>query len=445
MSERLTPRTIDFSRIIFGERFRQEYKGIEDLAISIRDKGNLQPIIVDKNLKLLAGGRRYKAMEFLGMKEIDVVIRDSDSELDAREIELIENEMREKMNWQDKVALTKEIHKLYLVKNEDWTQKETAEVLERSMGGISEHLALAEAMETIPELKEAKTEDDAKKILESLYEKMAIEELESRREKKDKGKDTKLETLLKEAEDAYRVGDIFEGLATLPDGFEDHGAPISFVEVDPPYAVDLAGKKKPTKGKDQKVHSYNEISAKDYPSFLKTLTKELFRVSSPYSRIVFWFGHQWYREVYDALTEAGYIIDVIPAVWSKGHGQTNVVERYLARTYEPFFYGRKPTEQSAVFKHGRSNLFEFSGVFAGDKYHPTQRPLPLMKEIIDVFGAALPKDKHKFLVPFLGSGATIIAAKELGYEAFGWDNNPEYRDQYLFEVKKIYAKRFIIS
>ncbi len=445
MSERLVPRTVEFSRITFGERFRQEYKGIEDLAISIRDKGNLQPIIVDKNLKLLAGGRRYKAIELLEWKEVDVVIRDSDSELDGREIELIENELRERMSWQDKVALTKEIHRLYLLKNEDWTQKETAEVLERSMGGISEHLALAEAMETIPELKNAKTEDDAKKILESLYEKMAIEELEERRGKKNAGKDSKLETLLVEAEDAYRIGDIFDGLATLPDGFEDHGSLISFIEVDPPYAVDLAKKKKPTKGKDQKVHSYNEISAKDYPEFLETLTKELFRVSSPYSRIVFWFGHQWYREVYDALTTAGYLIDVIPAVWSKGHGQTNVVERYLARTYELFFYGRKPTETNAVLKLGRSNLFEFSGVFAGDKYHPTQRPLSLMKEIIDVFGAGLPKDKHRFLVPFLGSGATVIAAKELGYEAFGWDINPEYRDKYLFEVKRIYAKRFIVS
>ena len=443
----LSLRRIPFTKINFGERFRVDYTGIDDLALSIRDKGNLQPIIVDKDLNLVAGGRRYKAFEYLreedgpdSWEEIDVVVRAITDELDARECELIENLMRKDLDWSENVELTKRIHELYKEKDEDWTQQKTAQLLERSIGGINEQLKLAEALEVIPELKKSKTIDEAEKKLGKLHEKLAMEELQKRREDGTTKRDEKLETILKRAEGKYKVGDAFDGLAQLKDSDYE----LSFIEVDPPYAINFAKQKRPVEG-DDKTESYIEIDQDKYDEFLKKLCFELSRVSSPYAVVIFWFGPQWYPNVFSALTKAGFDIDPIPGIWSKGHGQTNTPYKRLARTYECFLYGSKSEMTKPILKAGHSNIFEFRGTDPTNKYHPTQRPLDLMRELIEVFGARLPKEKHRILVPFLGSGPTLIAAGELGYDALGWDKNPEYIDKYLYEIRRLYAKRFALE
>ena len=443
--DKIVQRNVRFSQINIGERFRTEYNGIDDLALSIKDKGLIQPPVLDQNLNLLAGGRRIKAIELLreedpdNWDEIPVIIRESKDELDAREVELIENLMRENLAWDEQAKLTAEIHRLYSEKNQDWSGRKTADLLERSVGGISQHLQLAEALEKMPELAKAKTADQAKKTLDSVYEKLALDELRKRTEDPETAKDKTLEKLLKGADEDYRIIDVFEGLASLPDEDKE----IFLIEVDPPYGIDFKGKKRPPKTaiKDQ-VKNYNEIPTGDYVQFLDDLAVELFRVSAKDAKIVFWFGIQRYKEVYSALTEAGWVIDEIPALWTKKNGQTNQPLLKLARTYETFFYGAKKGMKSIVLKQGRSNQFAFDPMFAGDKYHPTQRPLELIKEIIDTFGVTTVPYMNKILVPFLGSGATIVAAKEMGYKTLGFDNNRDYKEKYLYEIRKSYLKKF---
>ena len=443
--DKIVLRNIKFSQIKLGERFRVEYKEIDDLALSIRDKGLLQPPVLDQDLNLLAGGRRYKAIELLREDDLDewdeipVIIRESTSELDAREIELIENLMRMNLNWDEQAALTAEIHRLYSEKNEDWTQEKTAGLLERSIGGINEQLQLAEAVEKIPELKKLKTADQAKKVLDAMYEKLALEELKKRTKDPKTKKDENLDELIKQADSDYIISDVFEGLAQL----KDEDKEIFLVEVDPPYGVDFAKMKRPAATADpSQVKNYVEIPQEEYEEFLEKLTKELFRVSAKHSKIIFWFGMQWQKEVYSALTSAGYLIDQIPAIWTKKNGQTNQPPLKLARTYESFFYGYKPEAEWCVLKQGRSNQFEFDPVYSGDKYHPTQRPIALIKEIIETFGVTTVPYMNKILVPFLGSGSTMIAARELGYKTMGYDVNDDYKEKYLHEVRKIYAKKF---
>jgi site-specific DNA-methyltransferase (adenine-specific) len=54
--------------------------------------------------------------------------------------------------------------------------------------------------------------------------------------------------------------------------------------------------------------------------------------------------------------------------------------------------------------------------------HPTQKPLALMERIIKASS-----DKGDVVIdPFVGSGTTCVAAKELGRQWIGIDSNPEY-------------------
>lgn len=73
-------------------------ESLEELARSIRQKGLLQPILVESAgqglFTIVAGERRYRAAQLAGLREVPVVVRQF-SELEKTEIALIENLQRE--------------------------------------------------------------------------------------------------------------------------------------------------------------------------------------------------------------------------------------------------------------------------------------------------------------------------------------------------------------
>ena len=74
--------------------------GIEELAESIRQKGILQPLLVRRangGFQLIAGERRLRAAQRLGLQEVPVTVRDADDG-ELLEMALIENIQRENLN-----------------------------------------------------------------------------------------------------------------------------------------------------------------------------------------------------------------------------------------------------------------------------------------------------------------------------------------------------------
>ena len=73
---------------------------IDELAASIQQKGILQPLLVRRvgsGYELIAGERRFRAAQRLGLNEVPVTIREAD-EGEALELALIENIQRENLN-----------------------------------------------------------------------------------------------------------------------------------------------------------------------------------------------------------------------------------------------------------------------------------------------------------------------------------------------------------
>ncbi len=56
-----------------------------------------------------------------------------------------------------------------------------------------------------------------------------------------------------------------------------------------------------------------------------------------------------------------------------------------------------------------------------DRYHPTQKPVALMRWCIEFF-----PDVETILDPFMGSGSTLRAAKDMGLHAIGIDIDERY-------------------
>ncbi|RIH85225.1 Chromosome-partitioning protein Spo0J [Meiothermus luteus] len=81
-------------------RRRFDPAALEELAASIREKGLLQPLLVRPKgdmYELVAGERRYRACQMVGLREVPVLIRDI-GDREALEIALIENLQREDLN-----------------------------------------------------------------------------------------------------------------------------------------------------------------------------------------------------------------------------------------------------------------------------------------------------------------------------------------------------------
>lgn len=85
----------------FQPRLSFSEEKIGELALSIKEKGIIQPVLVRQieggRYELIAGERRYRAAKKAGLTEIPVIIRRV-SDADAIEVAIIENIQREDLN-----------------------------------------------------------------------------------------------------------------------------------------------------------------------------------------------------------------------------------------------------------------------------------------------------------------------------------------------------------
>ncbi|MCI5790322.1 MAG: ParB/RepB/Spo0J family partition protein [Clostridiales bacterium] len=121
-------------------------ESLEELALSIKEHGIIQPLIVKKdgnNYLIIAGERRYRAAEKIGLKELPVIVRDF-NEQKAREISLIENLQREDLNAIEEAQAIKELMEAY-----DLTQEEIAKKLGKARPSIANAVRLLNLPESL--------------------------------------------------------------------------------------------------------------------------------------------------------------------------------------------------------------------------------------------------------------------------------------------------------
>jgi DNA modification methylase len=440
-----------------GDRFRKDYGDVAALAQNITKEGLIQPVSVCKNPEgsekpytLVAGGRRFRALTFLDEKlkqkdpssnlEITIRVYPELTEHQLRVLEYSENMYRKDLTWQEKIQLERRIHELQISihgkkhsTNPDapgWSQADTADLMGKSKGKISEDLKLAKMMEDLPQVDwgQFKTQADVKKAMKGAHK--AAKQLTDAK---------KAERVLKTGEDrkrvlvdAYKVEDFFVGVKKIG----DHT--MNFCEIDPPYSIELEKQKK-----GYNYTGYNEIDPEKYPDFMKNVFRECYRVLKDNSWMIVWFGPDpWFESMYQWITEAGFKCSRLPGLWVKGvdeandgfvegaYGQTNNPEYCLANSYEFFFYARKGSP--TLNKPGHSNVFGHRPVPHSHKYHPTERPKELITDVLQTFGHT----NDRILVPFAGSGRTLLEAAKLSMIPIGFDLTKEYRDGYIIKVHK---------
>jgi adenine-specific DNA-methyltransferase len=422
------------SQIIVENRSRKELGDLEEMKTSLASsKGIIQPLAVEAfgdKYRLLCGGRRYAAIKELGLEEVPVRIYAEGTldDIQRKEIEEEENIRRKDFAWQEQVAIKKEIHELRVKKhgaanpgaNNGWRIEDTANMFSESKANVSRDLALAEAISKAPELAKCKTKADATRLLASV----------GRHIKRESHAETSLakframpkDAIQRQLMERYILGDFFEKCK----GLESES--FDFMEIDPPYAIKLKEIKESLSKNNHNLHAvnYNEIPADKYTGFLTDLFKECFRLLKKDKWLVCWFSPDpWFQVVVEALREAGFTVRAHPALWVKPNGQTANPMKHLASCYEMFFIAQKG--DAKIENPGRSNIFNFKPVNPDIKIHPTERPIPLIQEILKTFAPV----GGTVLSPFLGSGNTILAAQYMGMNCIGFDLSTDFRNSFI--------------
>lgn len=78
---------------------RKNDDAVDAVVESIRQCGYCSPILVDENNVILAGHTRYKALQKLGWKEAEVVVRDGLTDEQKRKYRLLDNKTNELASW----------------------------------------------------------------------------------------------------------------------------------------------------------------------------------------------------------------------------------------------------------------------------------------------------------------------------------------------------------
>ena len=436
--------TVLTTSINLGERRREDYGDIEELARSIKEKELINPIAVyspdgKPPFLLAAGGRRFLACVSLGMEKIPCRIYDHPlSELELKEIELEENTKRKDLRFDEEARLSRDIRdvkealygkKTTSVGDSGTSLRDIADSLGRSHSSMSGDIKLADTMDAFPDMgwDKCKNKAEAMKIVSRIEEGIIRSEISKR------AKDIEGDSTTKKMIDSYIVGDFFDQVSKVPDGVFD------VVEIDTPYGIDLPQKKLHSGGGSSggnkfKINygsSYNEIDASQFEFFMAGVLKELYRVMNDHSWLIWWFGPEpWFDKVYHSIIYAGFKTRRIPGIWKKNGGQTNHPDIYMASAYEMFYYAYKGDAVINLDKRGRSNVFDFPTVFPSKKIHPTERPRELTTELLSVFGF----EGARVYVPFCGSGNTLRSAFDLKMYPVGVELSQSYKDGYVTRI-----------
>ena len=139
-------------------------KALKELAVSIKEHGVIQPIIV-RNVKgkyeIIAGERRYKASALAGLTKIPAIIRDLDDK-ESSKVALLENLQRKNLTPIEEARTYQKILEI-----DEMTQEDLARTMGKSQSAVANKLRLLSLPDDVQDslLKEQISERHARALL----------------------------------------------------------------------------------------------------------------------------------------------------------------------------------------------------------------------------------------------------------------------------------------
>jgi len=139
-------------------------KALKELAVSIKEHGVIQPIIVrnvNGKYEIIAGERRYKASALAGLTKIPAIIRNLDDK-ESSKVALLENLQRKNLNPIEEARTYQKILEI-----DQMTQEELAKTMGKSQSAVANKIRLLALPDDVQEslLKEEISERHARALL----------------------------------------------------------------------------------------------------------------------------------------------------------------------------------------------------------------------------------------------------------------------------------------
>lgn len=381
------------------ERQRRDLAITEEFKNSIRTRGVLNPIIVTRDLVLVAGERRLTASIELSLPDIPCRFLDTLDQIELQIVELEENAKRTDLTWQENTDAIGKLHKLYQSHNPGWTQADTARELSLSPGAISQNLRVAESLAS-PQIR-------AMPGFASAYN--TLKRLDTRRA------DDAMIDIVQEARTTFPAATappptppevppiLHTEFAAWAESYV--GEPFNFLHCDFPYGVNVFD------GKQAGGHTA-DATYKDtvdvYFSLLNLLADHHERLLAHSAHILFWFSMEHYEATMEFFrTRMPSIIwQPHPLIWYKSDNSGILPDprRAPRRIYETALMG---TRGDRFIVKPTSNVYACP---IDRTYHPSTKPLPMLEYFFQMFVDS----GTKMLDPTCGGGSALRAADKLG-------------------------------
>lgn len=410
---------IPISSITVGERQRKKIdrEAIVDLKRSILTNGLFNAITVQKvdgTYHLLAGETRFIALCELDIEsekyfiggtavprgKVPANVYSDLSELKAATIELEENTLRTDLHWKDKAEALARIFELRKAAEPKVTKKKVAKDLTENKptpaSTVQTELSQAVLIDKYkdhPEVAEARTMGEAYKKSVDIQGRKFQAELEKRKALRAK----------KHGPIAFdlRHNDAITLMPKMDEGVFD------IIMGDPPYGYDADNY---FPNSTEVKHQYDD-TPENAKRVAKAILTEGFRLCKPRGGVLLFCKPDMFNFLVDFSKQMAWAPWPNPIIWDKGSGGSAPWGKLgPRRRYELLFWATKG-------QRGLTKQFDEIIPIPREKTrtHGAEKPVALMEFLIDHFTST---GEH-ILDPCMGSGSTILAAKNLNRKATG--------------------------
>jgi len=342
---------------------------IEKVAMSLKEYGFRQPIVVDKDRIIVVGHTRYRASKKLGFKEVPITVADNLTPEQINAYRIADNRTAEESEW-DSELLAMEIKDL------------EAKDFKLDLLGFNED----QLNNILFEEKQGLTDED--EVPEAPEEPIS-----------------KLGDIWKLGNHRVMCGDSidYENVHKLM-----NNKIADLVNTDPPYGVNYQSNMRTKSEKFDVIKNDDKIL--DITPMIDKFSKGWIFIWTTWKVIDKWL---------DNTKSFGFPTNMV--VWHKGGGGIGDLKKTFSTDYEMALVFNRGAELcgkriGSVWKLQKDKAIKYK--------HPTQKPVELSIEAID----KTTNPKSVILDLFLGSGSTLIACEKMDRLCYGMELDPKYCD-----------------
>ncbi len=342
---------------------------IDKVAMSLKEYGFRQPIVVDKDRVIVVGHTRYRASKKLGYKEVPITIADNLTPEQINAYRIADNRTAEESEW-DSELLAMEIKDL------------EAKDFKLDLLGFNED----QLNDILFEEKQGLTDED--EVPEAPEEPIS-----------------KLGDIWKLGNHRVMCGDSidYENVHKLM-----NNKIADLVNTDPPYGVNYQSNMRTKSEKFDVIKNDDKIL--DITPMIDKFSKGWIFIWTTWKVIDKWL---------DNTKSFGFPTNMV--VWHKGGGGIGDLKKTFSTDYEMALVFNRGAELcgkriGSVWKLQKDKAIKYK--------HPTQKPVELSIEAID----KTTNPKSVILDLFLGSGSTLIACEKMDRLCYGMELDPKYCD-----------------